>query len=88
MLETSSEDELLKVIVAVGIMGMLSALFIVSIPELKYIEPFVNANKILIGNLLGVLGYSALLVIWRKEIAKLTLFIKKEIEKIIIIIAF
>lgn len=87
MLDTNA-NELVTVTVLVGITAMISAMFIVSIPELKSIEPFFNANKILIGNLLGVLGYSALLVIWRKEIAKLTLFIKKEIEKLIIIIAF
>lgn len=87
MLDTNA-DELVKVTVAIGIIGIISAMIIAIIPSLKSIEQFFNSNKNLIENLLGVVGYSILLVIWRKQIAKLILFIKKEIEKLIIVIAF
>lgn len=81
-------DAMLKAVVAIGIFGVLVSVIIAIIPSLKSIPQFLNSNKNLIGNLLGVVGYSALLVIWRKKIFKLILFIKKEIEKLIILIAF
>ena len=87
MLDTNA-NELVTVTVLVGITAILLAMISVIMPSSQSIAQFINSNKILIVTLIDVVGCSILLVILRKKIAKLTLFIKKEIEKLIIIIAF
>lgn len=87
MLEENA-NQLVVVTVFIGIFGILFAMIASVAGNWSSIEHVLNANTDIIERSILFISSSILLVIWRKEIAKLTLFIKKEIEKLIIIIAF
>lgn len=81
-------NQLVVVTVFIGIFGILFSVIVAAAGSWSSIEHVLNANKDIIGNLIGVVGYSILVVIWRKQIGKLILFVKKEIEKLVVIIVY
>lgn len=81
-------NQLVVITAFIGIFSLLFAMIVSVAGSLSSIEHALNANKDIIERCLLFIGVSILLVIWRKQIGKLILFVKKEIEKLIIVVAF
>lgn len=87
MLEENA-NQLVVVTVFIGIFSILFAMIVSVAGNWSSIEHVLNANTDIIGRSILFISSSILLVIWRKQIGKLILFVKKEIEKLIIVVAF
>lgn len=87
MLEENA-NQLVVVTVFIGIFGILFAMIASVAGNWSSIEHVLNANTDIIERSILFISSSILLVILRKQIGKLILFVKKEIEKLVVIIVY